>query len=456
MLLAAYVIARIVVLAGGTVFTSYDTFSYALRGDPYYDRGSLVSFTGHAPRLWGVPLFYAMFPDDWWRSAGQWAIGTAAWATLAWVVWTLFRHVAAKIVGAAAVLVLALLNFVGNLDFAILSESLSISLGVLVLALLIRWIATDSRPALVIMSVVAFWWTFTRPDIQVFTVIVILVLIAIAWRLPRRRVPAAIAAGTLVAAVAWCSAITPVASDTYKDWGAVGASYQEELFLLRLRVDVFPHPGVKALFENEFGMPPCPGAERSAARAEWDIVEFANEYRACPELAAWGEQNMNAFTRFAFAAPGEYLRMSYHLAGWSLSGGTYTHVPTIVPGVVHRLAFPGLPWSLPFTFGLVGIAVAFALLAGAYRAHRLAVWSATIIAAASTVSLLAGVAVAGGFWRLGIQEALGLRIAIIMLTAAALDCVLTRREASASTRSTGSADAESLATQATAKPEAAF
>ncbi len=428
-LIAAYVAARIVILAGGTVFTSYDTFSYAYRGDAIFDRGPLVSFTGHAPRLWGVPLFYAMFPDDWWRAVAQWTVGTIAWATLAWVVWTLVRHTAAKIFGASAVLLLALLNFVGNLDFAILSEALSVSLGVLVLALMIRWIATDSRPALVIMSIVAFWWTFTRPDIRAFTAIVILALIAFAWRMPQRRISAAIAAGALVAAIAWCSVITPIASETYKGWGSVSASYQEELFLLRLRLDVFPRPGVKAVFADQFGMPPCPGADRSAARVEWDIVEFANEYRACPALVAWGEQNMDdVFTRFAFAAPGEYLRLSYDLAGWSLTGGTYTHVPTVIPGVVHRLAFPGQPWSLPFTFGMLGVAIAIASVAGAYRERRIIAWSATIMAAACTVSLLAVVVAAGGgFWRFGIQEALGLRISMIMLAVAGLDCFLSRR-----------------------------
>src|SRR5688572_18101089 len=109
LLLAVYLAARLVVLAGADIFTSYDTFSYAYRGDPFYDRGPLVSFTGHAPRLWGVPLFYAAFPDDWWRAFGQWVLGTVAWASVATVLWTLMRHTAAKILAAGAVLLLALL-----------------------------------------------------------------------------------------------------------------------------------------------------------------------------------------------------------------------------------------------------------------------------------------------------------------------------------------------------------
>ena len=87
-LLGLYLAARLVVVFRSAVFTSYDSFSYAYRTDASLNRGPLVSFVGHAPRLWGVPLFYALLPSDAPRAYGQWALGTLAWAALAVVVWT--------------------------------------------------------------------------------------------------------------------------------------------------------------------------------------------------------------------------------------------------------------------------------------------------------------------------------------------------------------------------------
>ena len=428
-LLAAYALARVVVLAGGAVFTSYDTFSYVHRGDPFYDRGPVVSFTGHAPRLWGVPLFYALFPSDAWRAAGQWALGTIAWATLAWVVWSLLRDTAARVVAVAGILLVALLDFVSNLDFAILSESLTVSLGVLVLAMLLRWLATGGRAALVIMAVAGFWWTFTRPDTRVLVGFVLLVLAAVAWRAPHRRKAAVAAGAVLLVGVGWCSVIAPVTQEEFKHWGAVDADQHEELWLYRLRKDILPRPDAKAVFVERFGMPACPGAERSAQRAEWDIVEFANEYRQCPDLVAWGEANRDdIFTRFALQAPGPYLAMTYDLTSWSLSGGTYGPVRSVLPGFVHRVAYPGPPWTVPFTLALIVVAVVAAVVGGAFRQRRLIVWTSVITMAACLVSVVATVVTAGGqVWRFGIQESLGIRIAAILMVAAALDSLRRRR-----------------------------
>src|SRR5512144_946477 len=105
-LFGAFLAARIVILFNSVLFTSFDSASYAARpGAP----ASLVSFLGHAPRLWGVPLFYALFSTDTGRAYGQWAVGTIAWAGLAAVVFSLLRHPLARFAGAAVVLLIGLL-----------------------------------------------------------------------------------------------------------------------------------------------------------------------------------------------------------------------------------------------------------------------------------------------------------------------------------------------------------
>src|SRR5690606_15086001 len=149
--------------------------------------GPVLSFTGHAPRLWGTPLFYHLFPHDTARIAAQWTLSTVAWALLAWVVWHRLRTLLARVLAVLGILALALQPEVTNWDFALLSESLTISLGVLTLALLIWWLATGHRAVLVALVVAAFYWTFIRPEMRVMVACVALALAARALRRRERR-----------------------------------------------------------------------------------------------------------------------------------------------------------------------------------------------------------------------------------------------------------------------------
>jgi hypothetical protein len=429
-LLGGYLLARVRILAGGTVFTSYDTFSYAYRDDPAFDRGALVSLTGHAPRLFGVPLFYVLFPDDRLRAAGQWALGTLAWAVLAWVLWTCLRSLAAKLLAAGGVLVLALTGTVSSWDFAILSESLSISLGVLTLALLLRWLVSGSRPALAGMVAGAVWWTFTRPDIRVFVVLVVGVLAVVAWRRAAWRRAALVAAGVLAIAVAWCTALVPVVDRSYQRWSATPqVRYDEGLLVYRLRLHVLPDPRVKRVFQDEFGMPSCAAAEDIARGSAWRTVDFVAAYVSCPQLRAWGQENAGTvFYRFAREEPGLYGRYLQEPVSWSLGGAAYAKVPRPLPAKVERLAFPPWRYSIPFLAAAVLVAGMAAVLAGAARRRTVLFWTGLLLAGFCAVSAVAGVVFgAGEYNRFGVQEAAGLRLAPLVLACAALDSALERR-----------------------------
>jgi hypothetical protein len=431
-LLGLYLVARLLVLvitlAQGHVFLAYDTRSYVEPG---------VSLAGHSPRLWGVPLFYRVLGNDSLRGVGQWVIGTGAWATLAVVVWRLLRAPAARLAGTGAVLLLALHDAVGNWDLAMLSESLSINLGVLAFALLLYFVATGSRAALIGLTVAGFWWTFTRPDIRVFAVFLVLVLAFVAYR--TRRWSAAVAAGVLVLAIGWCTAILPTVTETARPYSAFGVSQSHDEFLLfRLRVQVLPDPGIKAVFTDQLGMPACPAAEAIATRPDWDILNFADAYYACPELKAWGDANRDTvFNRFAVVAPGQYARMTVGLVNESMLGGTYAQVPSVLPPPLQKLAFPGIRWALLAVLLYLAAAVTAVLLTRARRDHRLLVDGAAGLVLVCLVSTVGGVLYGTGeFWRFGIQEAVGVRLGVALLLAAALDGYLKNRGISQATATT--------------------
>lgn len=424
-LLAVFVAARVFICVRGNVFTSFDTFSYAHRGDPAFDRGSLVSLTGNAPRLWGVPVFHAIFPNDQARAVAQWAVGTVAWALLAWALWACLRTLVARVVAVAVVLVVGLLPQVANWDFAILSESLSISLGVLTLALMLLWARTGAVWYLAGATAAAVWWTFTRTDIRVFVVFVILALAVVAWRRPPRRRHALVATAVLVLATIWCTAITPVVDRTYTGWSATPeVRHEEGLMLFRLRLHVLPDPEVKAIFQREFGMPACPGMDEIVAGPGWQTAKFAEAYERCPEFKAWGEGNAaDVWQRYAAAEPGVFAKQMREVVRLSVAGSDYAKTERVVPRSVEKLVFPPRGWVLK-ALGAALLLAAAAIVVVVRRRPDLALVT-TVVAVSSGVSLLAGIWFgAGEYWRFGIQEAIGLRVAVLIAVVAAVDVLL--------------------------------
>jgi hypothetical protein len=420
-LLLAFLAARLVICFRGTVFTSFDTASYGP-----------VSLVGRAPRLWGVPAFYALFPGDHSRAVAQWAVGTVAWALLAWALWTWLRGLAAKVVGAGGVLLLAVLPPVANWDFAILSESLSISLGVATLALALLWGRTGSPWILAAMVAVASWWTFTRPDIRVFTLFLIVAFAAVAWRRPALRRVALAGAGVLVAMVVWCTALTPVVDRTYQGWSATPeVRYEEGLLVFRLRQHVLPDPEVRALFANEFGMPSCPAMEEIATGGPWQTARFAEAYVGCPEMRAWGERNAaDVWRRYATTAPGLFARRTTEVVKLSLAGADYAKTTRVAPLAVQDAIFPPRRWVLPALAGGLLVAGAALVVSGAWRSRPGLASAAGVLVAASAASVAAGIWYgAGEYWRFGIQEAIGLRLAVLVMAVTAVDAVVTRKSA---------------------------
>ena len=138
---------------------------------------------------------------------------------------------------------------------------------------------------------------------------------------------------------------------------------------------------------------------------------------------------------FARAAPATYARMATVLFGQTLIGAHYAATPTVLPGRVSRFAYP--PDRAAPVAVLVALVVAFALaLAARGYARRRGppdprpggpLWWVAGLAGACLVSAAATTAFGvGEFKRFGVQEAAGLRLAILLLVALALDAMLIR------------------------------
>jgi hypothetical protein len=116
-------------------------------------------------RGWTVPLLYKLLPDsDAARSAGQLAISVACWLALAAVVARCVQRPAFRLVAFSLVLLFSLSVWITQWDRVILSESVAISLGAVVVA---AWLAVaganaPGRWAIVAVLATTLLWTFAR------------------------------------------------------------------------------------------------------------------------------------------------------------------------------------------------------------------------------------------------------------------------------------------------------
>ncbi|OZV80975.1 hypothetical protein CA850_12510 [Micromonospora echinospora] len=429
-LLAGYVVARLVMMVNAEAFRTFDSRSYAGRLDGR-NFTEVLSFTGGSPRPWGAPLLYALTGDDQSRAWLQGLVGMVAWVVLVVAVCLCLRGLTARVVATVALLLLALTPQVYVWDHTLLSESLSISLGLLTAGLLVIGLRTGSRVALAVAAPVAVWWIFTRPDVLLYVGLVLVALVLVVWRLPQRRRGAVAVLAVLLAGLGWMAAIQGSTDRTFARWSATGLPQTEETFLYRLMVQVMDDPQMRATYYTDLGMPRCVAVETATDRVAWRISEVAKAYRSCPELIAWTEEHsLLSGYRYALADPGHYATTTREDLRYALGGHplhTYGKPVTMLPTTVQRAYFPPVTVVLPalVVAGLVAVAVAVA--SGAWRRRPWLVVAGLAAALASVASVLVSLMFsAGEYSRFGIQEAIYLRVALILLVVVALDTASTR------------------------------
>ncbi|WBB76515.1 hypothetical protein O7602_13685 [Micromonospora sp. WMMD1128] len=423
-LLTVYLAARLLILTRFTVYTSVDSTSYADRPGNTID---LLSFTGHAPRPWGVPLLYALAGSDRAGTTVQWGISTLAWSLLIGAAWLLLRTLPARFAAAAALVGLALTRSVYPWDHAVLSESLSISLGVAALALLAIWVRTRSRVALGALVLTTLWWTFTRQDVLPYVLLLLVVLAGYALlRRPRRA--ALVAVAVLLGGLAWNTATVHPTDESYRAWYS-GLSLSEATFLYRLRFQILNDPPVARAYRRDLGMPRCAPAEQIAAGTPWQMTEFIAAWRGCPDLVDWTAREKDTVAyRYALTHPRHAAATTGEVLPTLLGGttGRYADPVAALPTFPERVFFPDPDRVLPVTGLLVVLAAAVGLLTRGFRRTRWSAAAGGLLVAASTASAVAGTLfTAGEYARFGIQEAVLLRVGLILLVAATVEAATT-------------------------------
>jgi hypothetical protein len=151
-------LARMWMFAGSTPLFTVDSQDYLSTHPQLF---SLAFFSGHKP--WFVPLFWRLVGGD--VPAGLWSqllLSVAAWL---WLTFEVQRSVSQRALRAAAVagpLLLSLTPVVAQWDATVLSESLSLSIGAAVVALLLRLVRQPSRLTAVALVATSLCWAGTR------------------------------------------------------------------------------------------------------------------------------------------------------------------------------------------------------------------------------------------------------------------------------------------------------
>lgn len=237
---AAYTLARVWMFAGATTLVTPDSRDYL---NPHHPLFSLAFFSGHKP--WFVPFF-------WLLAAGNLTIGTsvqlvssiAAWLFLASELRSSIGHARTRTIAFSAVLLLSLSPIIAQWDAAILSESLSLTLGATVVGLLLRSIRQPSANLTLLLIGAAACWAGTR-DTNAYVVLALLPATAL---LLHTRGQSRLAATLALAAVAIC---------TLSIWGSSSPRRWELLSVDLIDERVLASPTALSYF-TERGMPNPP------------------------------------------------------------------------------------------------------------------------------------------------------------------------------------------------------
>ena len=277
----AVVLLRLIAVAGMRLYIYVDSGEY--------DR---IDFSGDWRRPWATPYLYWLIPGT--NRAlvvGQALVGAACWATLALSAAAWFRCRSTRLVVAVVLAGIGCTTVVTNWDAAKLSESLGLSLTVLVIAAWLNFVRRTETATALLVVLATLPWLFVRQSL--ITTAWLVVAIAglagvVAWRRARRGGGPLLAPRLLLAVAIVLAGETAVASVTY--------SHNQEIVRENLLVivsnRVAPDPGRLDWF-TDHGMP-------VPASGQTDPDSLRND----PAFSAWvGGEGRSTYVRYLVTHP---------------------------------------------------------------------------------------------------------------------------------------------------------
>ncbi len=305
-----------------------------------------ISFLGHAERLWTVPVIYSVGGSPAGRVVLQSLIGMACWITLGVQIGHVIRTRMIRLVAQVLILLTALTAPVLQWNRIELSESISISLTVLLLATSLALARRFDTPALVAFLLAVMLWTFTRQDeaIVVFALLVPFAILALARRRVRRLAIIGLSGVALIGVWGLATALQTTKTPLQ---GSKVSSQAQLAGLVQWRAAV--NPGEMRYLWNH-GLPHTRAIQFpppfTATGEPVNVKQFGNpfaEYRiaADPEFKRWASKSgATVWIKYLVSHP------------WPTVSQALINAPQLMTMNPDYIATPALPqWASTIVYG---------------------------------------------------------------------------------------------------------
>jgi hypothetical protein len=408
----------------------------AVRVSIYVDSATYFDLRFWRPlRLWTVPLVYSSGLSRDHLVTLQVVVGVVAWVSAAVLIARVYRSTIAQTVAVAGVLVLGLTIEVSNFDAVILSESIALSLTVVLVALGLNVVCRPSARVMWAIAVVAFLWAFCRHS-NVYLLWLATIAAVLAALLHRRRRQYVVLA-CVFGAVALTGTVVSSSNTT------IHHSNISQIVARRIA----PDATLRSWWRQQ-GMPPLPSGVPSAATRDTHNAPDAVVYTQTRRLHQnevfhrwFDDHGTSTYLRFVVTHPGYVVATVFReprvLNGF-LGGAVYGVREPVLPSLVEGVVWPETRRGALLVVTTLAI-VCFALIALTRRRAqdvtvpptlKGALRYSSVLLAISVVSIfLVAHSTGAEFERLLLIPAVTARIAAVVALAALIDyasCVNTR------------------------------
>jgi hypothetical protein len=396
-------------------------------------------------RLWTVPLVYSVGLSRDHLVTLQVVLGVVAWISAGVLIARVYRSPIAKTVAIAGVLVLGLTAEVSNFDSVILSESIALSLTVLLVALGLNVVCRPSAPFMWAFAVVAFLWAFSRhSNVHMLWLATIAAVLAALLHGRRRHY---VVVACVVGGVALTGTIVGSSNTAIQRWNITQVIARR----------IAPDATLRSWWRDQ-GMPSLPPGVPSAAAGDTanapDSLIDAQTQRLHDDKAFWRWVDYHGaptYLRFVVTHPRYVLTTVFRerrvLDGFLGGSGGYFYGAReqVLPSFVEGVVWPKTRKGALLVITTLAI-VCFALIVSTRRrAQGIAAspvlksalrYSSVLLAIFIGAIFLVAHAAGAEFERLLLIAAVGARIAAIVAIAALIDyasCSKTRTTANQDT-----------------------
>lgn len=329
---------------------------------------SLTSLDGNSLRPWGVTIWMALWPGDVAIELAQTLLSFVAWSTLALVVAAGIGHAAVRRVVVVLLLVVACTAQVANWDGVIQGESVSVSAGLLTLAMALRFSRAPSWGLAAAFLAPALWFSMTRPN--VFVILVVWALGMVVIGLVRRE---ALLWGTVAGGLVVISLYSYVYNVSTSDAWSKHYGYSKSAVAYAYPIGGFNPVAESVLVDlRRSDAPRCMiPASATTTTSRGATLWVAQTSKACPGMNDWASRNWSGWwVAWLLHHPTATLRIIDTELPNSLSPSVWGNVNAPVPDSVSQLFFGSV--ALPQD----------AIKTKKYRTEPLLVWLAAAIALA--------------------------------------------------------------------------